>query len=266
MSVPNSFHISWANDLVGLTLASSIEAASALQLSNVQSKIPDLVAEFDMTGETTIAITDVGSPNVIRKAGCFAVHNHNIPVGATVRLRLYSAINQGGSVVFDESVTVPDPEQLKPHVSLWFDESEYKSFRIDITNAGGFTDDQLYIDKLWLGETFCPTYGPEQGWGSTLVDTSEHQQKPGGGVETIEGVIIRTQDLFFPVVEDTERTTLRRILTAATKGGDLLTSMDPNDSRGLKLETTSIFRRSSDVYFTGTVFNGSDLPLRMTEN
>ena len=266
MSVPNSFHISWENSLAPLTLASSVAAAAALPLSNVQSKISDLVAEFDMTGQTTLVITDLGSPNTTRMAGAFALHNHNVPSGSTLRLRLYSAVNQGGSVVLDKTVSISDSERLKPHVSMWFDQVGYRSVRIDISNLGGFPANQLILDKLWLGESFCPSYGPEQGWGSTLVDTSEHQPKPGGGVETLEGVLSRSQDLFFPLVEDVERGVLRRILTQASKGGDLLTTMDPNDARALRLETSSIFRRANDVFFSGKIFNGSDLPLKLVEN
>ncbi len=285
MSVPDRFHISWQNDIAAYTLAADVTVETAYPLTNCQNKFANRWTVLDMTGETTVAVT--GSSATERAATCFAVHNHNCSDGTTIRLRLYPDESQGGTAVYDSGEqdvmhNVPfgsiiagidaiegnfeDIDHMKTHFSLWFETVEYKSFRIDITNASGFTDDALRIDKLWLGFAYCPAYGPARGFGSALIDDSEHQRKPGGGMETVQGDVRRSLSLQFGFVQNSERHVLRNILDRAKKGGDLLLTMDPNDAQSYNYETTSIYRRTSDVAFVNAFYNSNDLGLSVEEN
>lgn len=285
MSVPDQFHISWQNDIASYTLAADATVETAYPLTNAQSQGANEPAVLDMTGETAVAIT--GSSATTRTATCFAMHNHTAPDGTTVRLRLYAGEGQTGTVMYDSTATdvmhnIPfgsiiagidaiegnfeDEGQMKAHFSLWFESVEYKSFQVDIANAGGFTNDLLQIDKLWLGFAYCPTYGPEHGWGATQLDDSIHQRKPGGGMDTVPGISRRVLNLDFKMLENSERHVLRHILDRAKKGGDLLITMDPNDTKSQNYETTSIYRRTSDMTFVSEFFNGNSFAISVEEN
>ncbi|MDX1489738.1 MAG: hypothetical protein R3332_00475 [Pseudohongiellaceae bacterium] len=286
MALRDSFHISWQNDLAAFTLSSDVSAETAYPLTNLQSKIANKPLVIDMTGETTVAITDTDGATD-RSATCFALHNHNFPDGTTVRLRLYPDATQGGTAVYDSGEVdvmhnVPfgallagidqiegnfeDESSLKTHVSLWFDTVTYKSFQIDITNDSGFTDDLLQVDKGWLGAAYCPEYGPEQGFESNLIEGSEHQRKPGGGMETVQREVRRSLALEFKVMSNAERHTIRHMLDRAKKSGDLLVTMDPNDAKSMNYELTSIYRRTSSQSFVARFFNGNDMALMLEEN
>lgn len=285
MSVPDRFHIAWQNDLAAFTLASDVAAETAYPLTNMQDKIANHFTVIPMTGETTVAIT--GSDSTDRTATCFALHNHNMPDGTTIRLRLYPDASQGGTAVYDSTATdvqhnIPfgaliagydpiegnfeDNSSMKTHFSLWFDTVVYKSFQIDITNSSGFTNDLLQMDKGYLAPAYCAERGPERGFGSTIIEGSEHQRKPGGGMETVQREIRRSLNLQFKGVSNSERHILRHILDRAKLGGDILVTMDPNDAQSMNYETTSIYRRVSTNSFANNYFNGSDFSLAVEEN
>lgn len=285
MSVPDRFHIAWQNDIAAFTLASTVAAETAYPLTNMQSAIANMPTVIDMTGETTVALTF--SSATAGTATCFAIHNHTLPDGTTVRLRLYPDESQGGTTVYDSTATdvmhnVPfgsiisgidaiegnfeDINHLKTHFSLWFDSVVYKSGQIDITNASGFTDDLLQIDKLWLAFAYCPSMGPSHGWDMPLIEGGEHQRKPGGGMETVQREVRRSMSVQFEGVLNSERHVLRNILGRAKLGGDLLMTLDPNDVKSMNYETTSIYRRTSNVGFKGVYYNGNDFNLAVEEN
>lgn len=285
MSVPDRFHIAIRNDLAAFTLATSVAAETAYPLTNMQDKIANHYTVIDMTGETTVALTGSGSDAL--PATCFALHNHNMPDGTTVRLRLYPDASQGGTAVYDSAETdvmhniqfgpliagfdpiesnYEDGSLMKTHFSLWFDSVAYKSFQIDITNADGFTNDLLQIDKGYLAFAYCSERGPERGFDTTIIEGSEHQRKPGGGMETVQREIRRSLNLQFKGVSNSERNILRRLLDRAKYGGDLLITMDPNDAQMMRIDTTSIYRRTSTNSFSNKYYNGSDFGLSVEEN
>lgn len=285
MAVRDSFHISWQNDIAAFSLAADVTVETAYPLTNCQNSTANEWAAFDMTAETTVAIT--GSSATTRIATCFRAHNHTAPDGTTLRLRLYAGETQTGTLAYDSGATdvmhnIPfgsllagydpiegnfeDAGRMKTGKSFWFETVEYKSFQIDITNASGFTNNVLLVDKFWLGVAFCPQDGPERGFGSTQIDDSEHQRKPGGGMETVQGVIRRSLNIAFKGVSQAERNTLRHILDRAKMGGDLLIAMDPNDAQGFAYETDSIYRRTSQVGFINQFYNGNEFGLSAEEN
>lgn len=284
MTVPNRMHLSWNNDIGEYTIASDVAAETAYPLTNMQNGNANDPTVLDMTADTAVVIT--GSDATERTATCFAIHNHNMPADNTIRLRLFDAVSQGGTTVYDSAATqVPhtipwgssiagvDPYgsyfealgNMKTHFSLWFDSVAYKSFQIDIA-ATTSTDNTLSIDKLWLGFAYAPEYGPEHGTNSTQQEDSQHQRKPGGGMETIEGHSRRILQILFRGVENYERHVIRNILDRSKKGGDLLITMDPNDARSQNYERTSIYRRTSNVAFVDAYYNGNDFGLSVEEN
>ena len=284
MSVPDRFHISWQNDIAAFTLASDVAAETAYPLTNMQNPNANEFTVIDMTADSAVVLT--GSSSTLRTATSFSIHNHTMPSDNTARLELFDGETQSGTTVYDSTVTaiahtIPwgsiiagidavgghfeDEGNIKSHFSLWFDSVEYKSFRITIS-APTSTDNLLRIDKLWLGFAFCPQYGPEFNHQSTQMDPSEHDRKPGSGMETVEDHSYREMAFEFNGVANSERHVLRHILDKAKKGGDLLITNDPNDAKSQNYEMTSIFRRTSNNGFAGAHFNWNDFGLSVEEN
>lgn len=287
MSVPDRIHISWENLLARYTLASDVAAEAAYPLANLANKHRSHWAAWDMTAATSVSIT--GSSAEERAANCWAIHNHDAPRGSTIRVRLYDGEGQGGNVVYDSGAvdvrnTVPlgsiiaavdplgsafeDEGGLTVHVSRFFDGVMFKSFQIDIENPDGFAADLLRVDKLWLGVAWCPRYGIGHGWQSRLIDDSEHMQKPGGGMETVEGAVRRSLRVSFEAASlpNSERHIIRHALDRAKMSGDLLVTLDPNDARSQRYETSSIYRRTNGMTFTSAFFNGNAFSLDLEEN
>lgn len=203
-----------------------------------------------LTTENAETATLVGSPTVTPVYDSVA---HTIPFGSII-----SGIDPlGGSFEAEGN--------LKAHYSTWFDSVVYRSLRIDL-DLPTSTNDTLSIDKIWLGFAWSPTYGPEYGHQSTIVDPSEHQRKPGGGLETVEDYSYKIQLLKFRGHASSERHVLRSILDRAKKGGDLLCTMDPYNNLSLNYEMTSIFRRTNNASFTAQYYNGHALGLSLEEN
>lgn len=298
MAVANRVHIGIRNQAdrvrnasevwTDITLASTISPETAYPLTNMQNQNANEWTVFDMTGQTTIAITDSGSPDATQLATVAALHNHNLPRGTTWRVRLYDEIDQGGTVVYDSgSVDVghvvqlgvlilgvdplegdyEDESFLKAHAEVIFDTVEYKSFRIDITNADGFTNDTIKIDKLWLGWLFETTYGAMPGSSFTGIEDSEHQRKPGGGMDTVQGAVRRSLNIDFGAcLDDAEARAIRYLLDRAKMGGDIYIAYDPNDDRGMAYERNSIYRRTNDNSFVDRYYNGNSFGLAVEEN
>jgi hypothetical protein len=287
MSVPDRFHISWVNDLASYTLAADVAVETAYPLTNCQTKHANAWATLDMTGETQVVIT--WSSAIERAATCFAMHNHDAPDGTTILLELFPNETQGGTELLDldaEDVmhNIPfgsviagydpiegnfeDDGHFKTHFSKWFETVTYKSGRLTITNPGGFTDNKLRIDKLWLGFAYSPVSAIANSWESGGIEDGEHTRKPGGGMETIEDCVRRSLQLEFPAMtlENNERHVLRHIFDRAKMGGDLLVTLDPNDVRSMNYETTSIYRRMGAVRFTAVYYNRNRLGLALEEN
>ena len=203
-----------------------------------------------MTNEIGDTVTIAGTPTVTETLESVA---HTIPFGSVI-----SGIDGMGGYFEAEG-------NSKPHFSTWFESVNYKSLRIDIA-APTSTDDLLSIDKIWLGFAYCPEYGISYGYTSSQVDKSQHQRKPGGGLETVEDFSYRALAVDFQGLKNSERHVLRNILDRSRKGGDLLLTLDPNDTNSRNYETTSIYRRKSDNGFRAAYYDGNTLGLAVEEN
>lgn len=302
MSLPDCFHISWQNDAVRyrandawhtMTLECDQTVETAYPLTNMQSARPNLPAAIDMSGETVAIITDDDSEDDFRTANCFSLHNHSLPAGTTVRLELFDAVDQADSTVFDSDdidglgdvenpipmgadIAGIDPAEgafeeegkMKTHFSMYFDTVLYKSMRVTITNADGFVNNVILIDKLWLGYAHSFDYGPVNGWDWNLKEDADTQvELPGGGYETTNGgFTCRQMMLPFELLTQMERHVYRYIMSRSGKAADLLITMDPNDTNSQKYETTSIYVRLNDQSFKAQVFNGNNTDLALGEN
>lgn len=284
MALVDRLHISWDNEIADFIITSDRTLETQYPITNAQNGNSNEPAVADMTGQISWQLK--GSDSSERSANCFAIHNHNLGTDATARLRLYAGENQTGNVEYDSTVlqiphTIPfgsilagrDPVggyfetdgNLRTHFSDWFDTVTYKSWQIDLSIPTP-VNDTASIDKFWLGHAWAPTYGPEYGHRSRIVDPSRHVRKPGGGMETIEDFCYRAIDLDFSGHPSTDRHVVRHILDQARKGGDILVTLDPNNNLSLKHEMTSIYRRTSDISFIGEYFNGHGFGLSLEEN
>ena len=194
--------------------------------------------------------------------------------------------NQTGAVVYDSTVlgvytVVPwavmfpgdDPwgvgyersSRLKKHFSVIFENVSYKSALLEIS-APAAVAYLVSIDKLFIGPAWCPRWGQEWNWVSRGRETSEQQEKPGGGLDTVERPVVRELAMTFEGTDNVERAVWRRIQDEAGMGGDMLIVPDPNDVKGMKFESSSIYKRTSVNEFAEQFYNGSSHELRATEN
>ena len=106
----------------------------------------------------------------------------------------------------------------------------------------------------------------EYGYESELRDNSIHLDKPGGGMETIEFEARRYLRLNMQGVSNAERHVIRNIFDRAKKGGDLMITIDPNDTNSKNYDGTSIYRRLSNNTFIARSYNYNDLAIALGEN
>jgi len=287
VAVVDRIHIGWSSYVPGDTIASDRTAETQYPIANMQNSSPNSPTVFDLTGQTVMVLTNSNTVSEDRTATCVAVHNHNLPIDTTIKLELFSLTGQGGSTVYDSGAvnvhkSIPfgsviagvdgfgsyfiEGSQLKTHFSILFTDVVFRSWRITITNSAGFTNNTISIDKLWLSFAWNPDINPSYGMRSTLLDASEHQKKPGGGVETISREVVRSIQMQFKQMENAQRHTIRHILERAKMGGDLFISADPNNAISLNFEMTSIFRRTNSMTFAHTFFDNNEFGLSVEEN
>lgn len=284
MAVSDSLNLSWKNDIGEYTIASDVAAETKYPLTNMQNNIANEPTAIDMTGETSVMFTFSSATE--RSAGAVAIHGHNCVDGTTVHWKLYPNESLGGTpldlgaqsithniplgvVIAGYDAIEGDYEaagRLKTHWSKCFPNERYKSASCEIANPAGFPDDVLLIDKMWIGFSIAFDIGPDWGFETVQEDGSEHIRKPGGGVETVQREVRRVLRFKVSGTANSERQVSRHTFDRATKSGDLLIIMDPNNVMSLNYEISSIYKRTSDTSYIATHYNWHDWGFAGEEN
>jgi|GEM_PF-2889862 len=289
MSLRDTFHIGWQNELVGMALSSTIAAEAAHPLLNVLSQIKRKPARWDMTGESTLSIKGTSVNQFSLTA--FILKGHNLASDATVRIRVFAGESQTGDVSYD-SDDVPGADKIytiKPWgesiagIDPWgnyYDPSSNldrvyslpltstvrgKSVQIDLfvpTPTNGFVE----IDKLAAFFAWAPAYGFDRGSVATIADDSKHTVMRSGGVRTTTLPARRRLDYDFNFLPDTDRNVFMSILEERGKGGDLYIISNPSWTGYDKFLGSSIFRRDNDASYKNMYHNGNTLAGRFLEN
>lgn len=265
MTVSDKVMVATINDIGDFTLASTIAAETNYPLTNVQNENPNQPAVFDMV-TTPASFTISATQATAYSANCLAITGINLPADNEIQLLLYPDAAYGGTAYDSGDLAVIRlGSNSKGQFILCFDSFSYKSFKIVITTPS-YTNTEIVIDKIWLGTGYVFEHGMEYGSRFWMEDTSRHQVKPGGGVETYPGDASRRMNLIFKGSSDTEIKLVQDALELAQMTGDLFCSADPNDSRGFRHKRSGIFVRENQIDFVSKHLNWHNHQLTLREN
>jgi len=279
VGIDRNLHMILGNDLDDLTLSASPAPVATLPETNMQKQARGKIMRVN---GTSVAIT-ANRPTVAAYASGFGLARHNLKNSSTVRLRLYDDQNQTGNVVYDStalSVGTPipwgvmragidtwganyeDDSGLPAIFSLWFDAVAYRSLQIDVS-APDNTD--IDIGRLFMGWAFAPTVNFNYGSAFELIDNSKHTRTAGGSLRTENVEAYRRASVDLQWLTDIDRERLSHELAKATKGGDILLSLDPGLGGRLGLEQTMIAKRVNNSTFTPRFSNTNSTKLTFEE-
>ncbi len=177
-------------------------------------------------------------------------------------------LNNGASVVASgESIEHPyaSANNWKSNLSKWFDTVSAKSFQIDVT-VSGTLNNQILIDKLFLGEAISADSGQSRESSVTIEDGSIQLPKADGGTHTVTMPASRRALIDVPIMGQTDMEAIRAALRTAKRGGDVLMTMDPNDAFGFKEASTAVYRVASDRQLVTTFYNNFPTRIALREN
>lgn len=196
-----NLRILYDDKILGATLSASPVLEATLPVENLKT-----LARSDVARSTSTASQDIlGNFAASSSCSCFVLWRHNLTADATIRLRLYSAADQGGSLLYD-SMAVPamladpfgalmggyDPlggaamgdwQEMPRASALYFSPVEALSFKLTISDASN-PDGYTQASRMMLGACLEPSqgadYGPELQW----VDDSVQARSAAGTLRT----------------------------------------------------------------------------------
>lgn len=191
-----NLRILYDDKIQGATLSASPALASTLPVDNLKT-----LARSEVARSTSTASQDIlGNLAASASCTCFVLWRHNLTADATIRLRLYSAADQGGTELYD-STAVPalmaDPfgallgsgdgmgewQQMAQASVLYFLPVSALSFKLTIADASN-PDGYFQASRLMLGAYWEPSqgadYGPEFQW----IDDSVQARSAAGTLRT----------------------------------------------------------------------------------
>ena len=171
-----------------LVESDSIAASPALETSLPEANLLDTRRAYPARSTSTAAqaITGDFAANATLDFGM--IWGHNLTDSATWRLRLYSAITQGGSVLYDSTATACHSANLfddwaaarRFAVDYFTQQTTVRSFKLDITDAAN-PDGYLQIGQFWLGEYTELTKQILHGFSHVADGGAKIITPPGGG-------------------------------------------------------------------------------------
>jgi len=191
-----------------------------------------------------------GNFNEVKAISSLALVRHNLTSAATIRLRIWDGLNQGGNTIYDSGVvSLGNPQAwgdftwgVDPwggdsfsdwpvaFATLWFTPvTTALSFELQITdlaNADGFYE----ASRLFMGAYWSPTdnmsYGHAMQW-----DESSTQERTGGGTLRTDGEEpYRRWEFDLAWLTQGERAVLMNIVRRAGLRQDVFLSMFPTES------------------------------------
>jgi hypothetical protein len=193
-----------------------------------------------------------------------ALCGHNLSGGATIRWRLYSEADQGGSLTYDSGAlavgtvipwgsfdwgvghswgaTYEEGAGDQYAIHLMAAPKVCGSWQVDITD-GDNPDGYMEARRLVIGRAFRPqcnaSYGLQWGW----VSQTAHQRTAAGSLDSEIGPRYRTLSFALNYLYEAERATLARQITEPAE--EVLVVVFPSEA------TSS--RRFADYSFLGKV-------------
>lgn len=190
---------------------------------NFSTTLP--VTNLQLEGKSRVArTTDAYGDKIINgnlsasdTLSAMVLYNHNISRAAKIRLQLYSAANQGGSVLYDSGLVSPilsiswvgwgagasSPAAFLP---LWFAAvAAVLSFRLTITEDPTTAPSYVQIKRLLLGRYFEPAVNVALGLSLAWNDSSVQRRTQGGSIRTETRALYRSLSGVLDCLTETER-------------------------------------------------------------
>lgn len=163
-------------------------------------------------------------------ANMIALLRHNLPASATIRARLYSAVDQGGSTLYDSGTVAPySGTRTGDYWSKAFYFTEIttaRSFLIEVQNGTTAWD----VARLVIGSYWSPDKNVSYGLSLSWRDTSFRSRTEGGALVAEPGQIYRSLQLMLPRLTATNRDAVSALLATAGAGRELFVSAFPDNS------------------------------------
>lgn len=252
------------------TIAASSEARPATNLQNSRRgrawRSADTAAQA-LTGNFTDTVS----------IGALVLWRHNLTTDATYRLRLWDAVDQGGTLVYDSGAQVAvEPKSLgalewgiEPlgasaftgwalaFTAHWFDLVNARSWQLDLTDASN-ADGYMQMARVALGPYL--TAAINFSWGLQLEwqDESDQERTDGGSISVVERTPNRRMTLDLAHVQPIERPKLLDMGRAQGRSKDIFVSAYPltggaeerDHSFMAKLENSIAMQRPNSQFYT----------------
>lgn len=226
-------------------LSASPALAAALPVENLQDDARARVAR------------SVGLPSpqyfrgnwpAFRQVNAFAIWRHNFSGAAGLRLRLYSGLNQSGTLLYDSGVIklgtiIPWGElvwgvdtygaelfedwPVASHV-MWFDPVRPLSFELSVDDPAN-PDGYMQASRLVAGSYFSPTVNFSRPFRMRWEDESTQERTDGGTLRTDEREPYRVFNFRLDWLDEAERAALAEVLRQQAKSKTFFLSMFPGD-------------------------------------
>ncbi len=233
-----------------LATLSSGDFVAGLPVSNLQVEGRGRVARTaNATGDKVIN----GNFATVSITSACVLYNHNLTSQATIRLQLWDADNQTGTMVYDSGSGGALPPLgwgdfqwgLKPwganvftgwgraFTDIWFPPIGAKSFRVtvaDALNPAGY----IQIKRLLIGPYFEPDVNFEYGFKLSWMDNSDQVRTQGGSLRTDNRVMYRALVGKLPAIKTSERAVWMDILRQIGKRSETFISVYPEAGGALE--------------------------------
>lgn len=208
------------NEVDSATLSGSPALAATLPVTNLQDAARAKVARSTSLATQMIYGNFAGLKNI----SAMALVRHNFTAAATLRLKLYSELDQAGTLVYDsgvlalgdvsgwgESVWGVDPWGAELFLDwpvkwkdLFFTAVQAQSFSLQWDDPAN-TDTFMQAGRLFLGAAFEPSTNMSWGFKWGWKERTTQERTEGGSLRSDAGEPYRTVRLNLEFIPDGER-------------------------------------------------------------
>lgn len=258
------------SDFATLTAAAGTTLASTLPLANIQKYNNSKIARFTSYSDSTIK----GNFPANQLVDIVALWRTSLTDVSTWRVKLYDAINQGGTLVYDSGdvgtiklKTLDELdwgiEELNASTSegagirrsiLYPDNIVCRSFTIqmkDPTNTDSFFD----VTRLYMGRSVSTKINMEYGFKNAAVDNAIQTRTTGGGLWSTPSSAFDKISFTLAQMEEKDRAKMRAAYKHAGKMLDIFISAFPDGKGYLEEDNAFAGKFTNSPEFVNDYFN-----------
>lgn len=268
------------NEVDSATLSASPALVTTLPVTNLQDAARAKVARTTSLATQYIYGNFAGVKNI----SAMALVRHNFTAVATLRLRLYSEINQGGTLAYDSGslafgsaagwgdfIWGVDPWGAElfsdwpvKWKDLFFTSVQAQSFSLQWDDAAN-TDTFMQASRLFLGAAFEPASNMSWGFKWGWAERTEQERTDGGSLRSDAGEPYRNVRLNLDFLSDSERAQLGGIFRQIGKRKDFFFSGFPAVGGAKERDFAGVFKVIQMPEFEGKSLNNNPTELIIEE-